>query len=64
MQSLISNNHLNIRCITGSLEFYGDDVPVFIDLIIENLEKYIESIDKKKIYDTEFDKLLENLTEN
>jgi hypothetical protein len=64
IQSLISSNHLNIRCLAGSFEFYGDDVPVFIDLIIENLEKYIESINQKKIYDSEFDKLLEGLTKN
>jgi hypothetical protein len=62
IQGVISSNHLNIRCSAGSFEFYGDDIPVFIDLIIENLEKYIESIDQKKIYDVEFDKLLEGLT--
>lgn len=64
IQSLISDNHLNLTCRAGSLEFHGDDVPVFIDLIVKNLEKYIESIDQKKIYDIEFDKLTECQTKN
>jgi hypothetical protein len=64
IQNLISDNHLNLSCVAGSLEFHGDDVSAFIDLIIENLEKYIEFIDQKDAYNTEFDKLVKCQTKN
>lgn len=63
-KNIIYNNNLNLTCTTGSLEFHGEDVPVFIDLIIENLEKYIESIHQKKLFDNEFEKLIDGQTEN
>jgi hypothetical protein len=55
MQNLITDNNLNVACATGSLELYGEDVPVFIDLIMERLNEYINRIIQKDIYSTEFD---------
>jgi len=54
LHDLISENNLNVACNTGSLEFYGNDVPEFIDLVTEKLHEYINHIVKKDIYGKEF----------
>jgi hypothetical protein len=45
----------------GSLEFYGDDVPKFIDLLIENFDEYIKLVKQYNDFDVAFEKLKEKL---
>ena len=62
IESVISNNHLNVSCAAGSFMVYGDDVPKFMGLMRDKLMEYIERIKERDVYKTEFNRLFETET--
>ncbi|MEL7665463.1 MAG: hypothetical protein AAGU10_15220 [Methanosarcina mazei] len=57
IEELISQNNLNITCSVGSLTFYGEDIFLFINLVRKKLDNYIIEINKKNIYQNEFNRV-------
>ena len=62
IESVISNNHLNVSCAAGSFMVYGEDVPQFMSLMRDKLMEYIERIKERDVYKTEFNRLFETET--
>ncbi len=54
LQKLIEENNLQVTCAPGSLLIYGKDMPQFLNLIRDKLQKYISGIADKDVYRTEF----------
>jgi hypothetical protein len=57
VNEFIFQNNINIKCSIGSLTFYGEDIAIFIHLITEKLNDYINEINKTNVYKKEFNKV-------
>lgn len=62
IESVITNNHLNVSCAAGSFMVYGEDVPQFMNLMRDKLMEYIEHIKERDVYKTEFNRLFKTET--